>query len=125
MVANGFADVQIYNPGTNTWTTSFDVGSTLQPMPFGRGGTGRAVFHQGEFYVFGGETVSGAGAVSGNVYDRVDVYDPQTNTWRLDKLMPTARHGVSPVVWQGAIHLAGGGVIAGFSNSSVFESFRR
>jgi hypothetical protein len=39
--------------------------------------------------------------------------------------MPTARHGVAPVIWQGEIHLAGGGVVAGFSASTAFESFRR
>lgn len=125
VVANGFADVQIYNPNSDAWTTSFDVGSTLLPMPVGRGGTGRAVFYQNEFYVFGGETLDGAGAVAGNVFDRVDVYDPALNSWRLEKALPTARHGVAPVHWQGELHLAGGGVVAGFSASNVFESFRR
>lgn len=125
VVANGFPDVQIYDPNTNTWVASFDSGSTLDPLPFGRGGTGRAVYYQGELYVFGGETVNGAGAVAGNVFDRVDVYDPGLDTWRLERLIPTARHGVAPVIWQGEIHLAGGGVVAGFSASTAFESFRR
>ena len=52
----------------------------IVPLPFGRGGTGRAVFYQGELYVFGGETLNGAGAVAGNVYNRVDVYDPALTT---------------------------------------------
>jgi glucose/arabinose dehydrogenase len=125
VVANGFPDVQIYNPISNTWQASFDPGSTLDPLPFGRGGTGRAVFYQGELYVFGGETLDGAGAVAGNVFNRVDVYDPALDAWRLERLMPTARHGVAPVIWQGEIHLAGGGVVAGFSASTAFESFRR
>lgn len=125
VVANGFPDVQIYNPISNTWQASFDAGSTLDPLPFGRGGTGRAVFYQGELYVFGGETLNGPGAVAGNVFNRVDVYDPALDAWRLERLMPTARHGVAPVVWQGEIHLAGGGVVAGFSASTAFESFRR
>ncbi|HVS17607.1 MAG TPA: kelch repeat-containing protein, partial [Planctomycetota bacterium] len=125
VVANGFDDVQIYNPISNTWQASFDVGSTLAPMPFGRGGTGRAVFYLNEFYVFGGETLNGAGAVAGNVFDRVEVYDPALNTWRLENPLPTARHGVAPVLWQGEILLAGGGVVAGFSASTAFEIFRR
>lgn len=125
VVANGFPDVQIYTPSTNTWVASYQAGSTLDPLPFGRGGTGRAVFYQGELYVFGGETLDGAGAVAGNVFNRVDVYDPALDTWRLERLMPTARHGIAPVIWQGEIHLAGGGVVAGFSSSTAFESFRR
>jgi len=124
-VANGFADVQIYDPATDTWETSLDAGSTLAPMPIGRGGTGRAVFYQGEFYVMGGETLSGPGAEPGNVYSRVDVYDPATNTWRLEAPLPTARHGIYPVVERGRILVAGGGTNAGFSSSAAFEVFRR
>lgn len=120
-VANGFADVQIYDPATDTWEASFDVGSTLTPLPIGRGGTGPAVFDRGEFYVFGGETSSGPGAAPGNVYDRVDVYDPVTNSWRLEARIPTPRHGLFAVMYQGDIYLAGGGVVAGFSASDVLE----
>ncbi len=123
VVANGFGDVQVYHPATNTWQASFQPGSELVPMPIGRGGTGRAVFYKGAFWVIGGETLNGPGATAANVYDRVDVYDPSTNTWRLEAPMPTARHGIFPVVWQGRIHVAGGGVAAGFSNSSAYEVF--
>lgn len=122
-VANGFDDVQIYDPQSDSWSTSFDPGSTIPPLPIGRGGMGRAVFYKGEFYVFGGETFNGPGATAGNVYDRVDVYDPVTQSWRLEAPIPTPRHGLSPVIWQGRVYLAGGGVVAGFSNSDVFESF--
>ena len=115
VVANGFDHVQIYNPTTNTWTASFDAGSTIAPMPFGRGGTGKAVWFDGEFYVFGGETLTGLGAKPGNVYDRVDVYNPSTNTWRTETVMPTPRHGVFPILYQGRVYVAGGGVVAGFS----------
>jgi glucose/arabinose dehydrogenase/N-acetylneuraminic acid mutarotase len=124
-VANGFPDVQIYDPVADTWTTSLDPGSTLNPMPIGRGGTGKAVFYKGEFHVFGGETLNGPGAQPGNVYDRVDVYDPLANTWRLEAPMPTPRHGIFPVLWQGKILLPGGGVVAGFSSSDKSEIYDR
>ncbi len=124
-VANGFADVQVYDPQSNTWSASFDVGSSIPPMPNGRGGTGKAVFFKNAFYVFGGETFDGAGAVAGNVFDRVDVYNPTLQTWRLDKPMPTPRHGIFPVVVQGKIYVAGGGTVAGFSKSSVVEAFAK
>jgi N-acetylneuraminic acid mutarotase len=125
VVANGFDHVQIYDPATNTWSASFDPGSTIAPLPIGRGGTGKAVFYKGEFYVIGGETLNGPGAQPGNVYNRVDVYDPVTNTWRLEAKLPTARHGVFPVIYQGKIYVAGGGVNAGFSNSNVLEIYSR
>lgn len=124
-VADGFDTVLIYDPQTDLWESSLDPGSTLAVLPQKRGGMGRALFHQGEFYVFGGETLTGAGATQSGVYDRVDVYDPIANTWRLDAPMTTARHGVFPVEYYGAILLAGGGEQAAFSQSDLLEVFRR
>jgi N-acetylneuraminic acid mutarotase len=125
VVANGFDHVQIYDPATNTWSASFDPGSTIPPLPIGRGGTGKAVFYKGEFYVIGGETLTGPGAQPGNVYNRVDVYDPVTKTWRLEAKLPTPRHGIFPVIYQGKIYVAGGGTNAGFSSSNVLEIYSR
>jgi N-acetylneuraminic acid mutarotase len=124
-VANGFADVQVYDPASDTWTASYLPGSGLSPLPIGRGGMGKAVYHQGEFLIFGGETLDGPGAVAGNVYDRVDVYDVGTNTWRLATPMRTPRHGIFPVVHRGRIFVPGGGVVAGFSTTSVMDAFGR
>ncbi len=124
-VANGFSDVQVYDPATDTWSASFDPGSTLAPLPFGRGGTGKAAWYQGEFYVFGGETLTGPGAVAGNVYARVDAYDPIANTWRTERPLPTPRHGIFPLVHAGRIWVAGGGTVAGFSASKACEVFSR
>jgi N-acetylneuraminic acid mutarotase len=124
-VANGFADVQVYDPVTDTWEASFDIGSSLVPMPIGRGGTGKAVWYQDEFYVFGGETATGPGATPAGTYDRVDVYDPETNTWRLEAPMPTARHGHFPVLFESRIFIAGGGSASGLSFSEALEIFTR
>ncbi len=123
VVANGFGDVQVYDPSTNTWSASFDVGSPLVPLPIGRGGTGKAVYFDGEFFVFGGETLTEPNAEPGNVYNRVDVYDPSSHSWRTETEMPTARHGIFPILHQGKVYVAGGGVVAGFSASSEFEVF--
>lgn len=124
-VANGFDDVQIYDPVTDTWEASFDVGSTLAPLPQRRGGMGKAVWWKGEFYVFGGETLSDPGATLNNVFGRVDVYDPATNTWRLEAPMPTPRHGIFPVLYQSRMFLAGGGWKAGFSGTKDLDIFTR
>jgi glucose/arabinose dehydrogenase/N-acetylneuraminic acid mutarotase len=124
--AEGFNDTQIYNPATNTWVSSSDPGSTLAPLPQKRGGMGKAAFLGGEFYVIGGETVpSGTGQVAGNVYNRVDVYNPASNSWRLDSVLPTARHGIFPLAYDGKIFVAGGGIIAGHSQSGVLEVLSR
>ena len=124
-VTNGYDDVQIYDPVAGTWAWSGDGVSGLAPLPQFRGGMGRAVWYQDELYVFGGETQSGPGAKPGNVYDRVDVYDPATNTWRLEAPMPTPRHGIWPVLFQSRMFLPGGGTNAGFSSSAVLDVFTR
>lgn len=125
VVANGFADVQVYDPVLDTWDSSNLGGSTLVPLPIGRGGMGKAVWYRGEFYVFGGETLTGPGAVAGNVYDRVDVYDPATDSWRLEAALPTARHGIFPVLYESRMFILAGGQVAGHSHSTVAESFTR
>jgi N-acetylneuraminic acid mutarotase len=124
-VTNGFNDVQIYAPATNKWQWSGDGVSGLLPLPQSRGGMGKAVYDQGEFFVFGGETQSGPGAVAGNVYDRVDVYKPGANTWRLDKKMPHPRHGIFPVLYQSRMFLPAGGTQAGTSGSNILDAFSR
>lgn len=123
VVANGFNTVQIYDPATNAWISSLDAGSSLAPLPQARGGMGKAVYLNGNFYVIGGETQNGAGATVNNVYKRVDIYNPLTNTWRLGTPLPTARHGIFPVVYAGEIFVAGGGLQAGFANSDILEVF--
>lgn len=123
VVANGFDTVQIYDPATNSWVSSLDAASTLAPLPQARGGMGKAVFVDGEFYVIGGETLTGNGATGDKVYDRVDIYDPQANRWRQGSSLPTARHGVFPLQIAGRIYVAGGGVEAGQSSSTLLEVY--
>jgi N-acetylneuraminic acid mutarotase len=122
-VANGFATVQVYDPTTDTWASSEDFGSAFTPLPQARGGMGKAVYHGGEFYVIGGETRTGANATDQGVYDLVDVYNPTTNEWRTATSMPSARHGIYPLMVAGRIYVAGGGVRAGASSSSLLEIY--
>lgn len=123
-LANGFDTVQIYDPVSSTWSTSLDPGSVLAPLPVPRGGLGRAIFWQDEFYVMGGETASGLASVNG-VYDRVDVYDPLANTWRLDAPLPTPRHGIDPALFQGRMFVVGGDTAAGSTPTDTIEVFTR
>jgi N-acetylneuraminic acid mutarotase/glucose/arabinose dehydrogenase len=123
--ANGFDSVEVYDPVTNAWTLS-QLTPALAPLPVARSGMGRAVFWSGELYVMGGETLTGPGATPQKTYARVDAYNPATNTWRLEASLPTARHGISPVLFQGRIFVAGGSPAAGTTTSSAkFETFTR
>lgn len=120
-VANGFNTLQVYNPATNTWQSS--SAGQLAALPQARGGMGKGVFYKGEMYVMGGETLDGAGATSRKVYNRVDIYNPATNTWRTGTTMPVAKHGIFPLLTGNRITVAGGGVQAGFSSSATVETY--
>jgi N-acetylneuraminic acid mutarotase len=121
-VANGFAELQVYDPATDRWATSDDAGSDLLPLPQARGGMGKAVYAAGELYVMGGETSTGAGATADKVYKRVDVYDVAAGTWRQGSPMPTGRHGIFPLGAVGRAFVAGGGTRSGgLSQTSVLE----
>jgi N-acetylneuraminic acid mutarotase len=122
--AIGYNTVQIYDPASNTWVASSNPGSTLSPLPQARGGMGKAVYYNGDFYVMGGETVSGGtGATSGNVYNRVDIYNEASNTWRLGTPMPYAKHGIFPVLRGNRIYVVAGGPISGPYYSSEFDIY--
>ena len=121
VVANGFADVQIYDPRTNSWTVSGPSSAAPKPLPQARGGMGKAVWLNGEFWVIGGETASGPGATAGHTYRRVDIYDPARNTWRAGPPLLTGRHGIFPVADEGLIIMAGGGTVSGGSRSGLLD----
>ena len=122
-LANGSDTVQIYDPADNSWISSSDPGVPIAPLPQFRGGMGKAVFFNGEFYIMGGETSSGPGATPQRVYNRVDIYNPAANTWRGGTPMLTARHGIYPVLDGIRIYVAGGGVVAGASSSALLEVY--
>ncbi|MDD5140808.1 MAG: kelch repeat-containing protein [Verrucomicrobiales bacterium] len=120
---NGYNTVQIYDPAGNTWASSSDPGSALSPLPQARGGMGKAVYYNGEFYIMGGETVNGSGATPDHVYNRVDIYNVASNTWRLGTPMPTGRHGIYPALRGNRIYVAGGGPAAGVYYSTSFDIY--
>jgi N-acetylneuraminic acid mutarotase len=122
VVANGYDDVQVYDPATNHWTVSDGSPGSPAPMPQARGGMGKAVWFDGEFWVIGGETESGTGATGTRTYARVDIYDPGANRWRAGPTLQVARHGVFPVTYEGRIIVAGGGTHSGGSVSRTVET---
>jgi glucose/arabinose dehydrogenase len=122
LLAPGFDTVQCFDPQAGAWISS--ATSTLAPLPQPRAGMGRAVFWQGEFYVFGGESSLLSGNGKG-VTGRVDAYDPATNAWRSEAPMPTPRHGHGVALFQGRVFVAGGGEVAGPEPGTAVECFTR
>ncbi len=114
-------DIQVYDPTTDQWLHS-GASPALEAMPLGRGGTGRAVYWQGEFYIFGGALTTDTLSV---VLDLVDVYDPSTLTWRQEATLPTGRHGISPVLFEGRTFLFGGSAQFGVKPTALAETFTR
>jgi N-acetylneuraminic acid mutarotase len=123
VVANGFADLQVYDPVTDSWQWSTRSPAALAPLPQARGGMGKAVYVNGEFLVLGGETRDGKGAGPHGVYGRVDIYDPRDNRWRVGRDMPVPRHGIFPLLAAGRVYVAGGGERAGWGQSTVFDVY--
>lgn len=119
--SRGFDAVQIYDPATDKWESSREASTKLSPFPQRRGGMGKAVYANGEFYVMGGETIFGGGATFWQTYDRVEIYDPVKNLWRKGPPMITARHGIFPLLYQNRIYVAGGGGHVGPGKTSVLE----
>jgi len=122
-VANGFDTVQVYEPAVNAWKSSDTPGSGLTPLPQARGGMGKGIYFRGELYIFGGETLDGAGSTASHTYNRVDIYNPVTAMWRSGTTMLAAKHGIFPVLVGSRIVVAGGGTAAGHSSSSSVEIY--
>jgi N-acetylneuraminic acid mutarotase len=114
---DGTNTVQMFDPLLGSWVSS--TAGFLTALPQARAGMGRALFAGDEFYLLGGETVSGAGANPAGVYDRVDIYNPATNSWRPGPSLPAGRHGHDPVLVSGRIYLFGGATATGPGGSSL------
>ena len=122
-VANGFDEVQIYDPVTDIWVNS--TGSDeFNKIPLARGGMGQAVYHDGLIYVFGGETKNGKLASGYKVFNRVDIFTIATGKWTRGEDMPRGMHGHWGVFHEGKIYIAGGGVKAAYSVSSNFFAMK-
>jgi N-acetylneuraminic acid mutarotase len=120
----GHDDSQVFDPVAGTWDWDKLPGSPLAPLPQARAGAGPAVWWGQELYVFGGLTESAPATPL--VLGRVDTYDPALGTWRTDAPLPTPRHAIAPVLFQGRSFVVGGHPDgAGAAASTAFEVFTR
>jgi N-acetylneuraminic acid mutarotase len=124
VVADGFAEVQVFDPSTNQWASTLSDPDALPPIPQHRGGMGKAVYVDGEFWVIGGETLTGSSASRRGTYARVDIFDPLSATWRRGPDLGVGRHGIFPVYHNAQVFVVGGGTRSGLSASSVVEMIR-
>lgn len=104
------ATVEIYDPGTNTWSGGAQ-------MPTGRRAMSVGTLNN-RIQVIGGEVTTGGGVFSQN-----EEYNPATNTWRTLTPAKTPRHGAATATINNVIYIAGGGTEAGSSFSNVTEGF--
>lgn len=97
--------VQVYNPTTNAWLATGDLGGP-RPMPTRRYGFAVASLN-GKIYVVGGKNELGA------TLRTVEAYDPASNSWTTLAPMPTARSILALVAHQGRLYALGGADAAG------------
>ena len=90
--------VEAYNPETDTWIRK-------RKMPISRIYFGLGVV-AGKVYLIGGTT--GFGEEQEQRMDRVDIYDPATDTWAKGPKMPTRRNPGGVAVVSTCIYVIGG-----------------
>jgi len=106
-----------YDPKTDTWTTK-------SPMPTARHHIATAVV-DGKLYAMGGRFL-GNGVPSEDMRDtltnfnRLEIYDPETDTWTVGQPMPTKRSGFTATeASDGNIYVFGGQGVGGEDINSV------
>lgn len=96
-----------YNPSANAW-------SQRQPLPVAREGAQAVTLPDGRIAVLGGAaSATGTGCTTnlctdGTVYQRVDVYDPTTDTWSTLPAMTSPRYRFAAALVNGKIFAIGG-----------------
>lgn len=102
--------LHIYDPASDSWSLG-------APMPTSRGGAAAAVAN-GRLFVCGGE--GNTGHPSG-VFDNVEAYDPETDTWEVLEPMATPRHGTGAAAIDGDIVVPGGATVQAFGAVATNE----
>jgi N-acetylneuraminic acid mutarotase len=107
---------EMYNPINDSWTV-------MEQMPTKRSGIAAAASPaDNNIYVFGGENpFKDEGPV--RTIAVVERYDPKSDRWTSEQVMPTARHGLAAIPIDGKIYVVSGGTKPGLSVSDVNEAF--
>ena len=102
-----FSEVEVWDPALNQWHTA-------EPLLAGRSGLAAAALGS-QIWVAGGEIPG--------VFDDVEVYGLADGQWLQAPDMPSARHGLAMVEWDGGLLTIAGGLVAGWQPSRVVEGF--
>jgi N-acetylneuraminic acid mutarotase len=105
------ATVDAFDPVGGSW-------SSAAALPRARGGLAAVGFDRWVF-AFGGE--GNVASVDGTFED-ADLYDATANAWSALEDMPTPRHGIGAAIFNGRIHIPGGGPVENFSVTDVHEA---
>ncbi|WP_319951935.1 Kelch repeat-containing protein [Paenibacillus sp. LS1] len=97
-----------YDPTTDTWTVKAN-------MPTARAGL-TAVVYDNKIYAIGGYYNVGTSVVRTN---KVEVYDPSTDSWTTAANLLTARSWASSVALDGKIYVFGGGALVNGTSTSL------
>jgi len=106
-------EVDIYDINNNSWTSL--INSKNLPTP--RAGASVAVF-QNEIFVIGGE-----GESPGPAFNKVEAYDPSSETWSTKSDMNYNRHGTQAIVSGNGIFIAGGSPVRGGGRQHNMEVY--
>ncbi len=104
------ATVWRLQPGAEAW-------EIRTPMPTARGGCMAGVV-DGAIIVVGGEGDSDAAT---GVFDNVELYDPESDSWTILPPMPTPRHGTGAWGFDGSLFVPGGADVEAFGAVTSFE----
>jgi hypothetical protein len=130
-VVAGRVDSAAHNVGSHdVYLVARDRWTTRAALPTPRSGHG-AVLYRGRIFVMGGERFlsrtrgpDGRWHLDGRVFGQNEAYDPKTDRWVHHAPMPTPRHGLGAAMVGDAIHVVGGGPVAGGGvQSAVHEAF--
>ena len=108
-----YSSIEVYDPQFNTWETISD--STI-PTP--RYCLTTCVLDS-NIYAIGGWYHSGGGPI----YDKVEVYNPDSNTWYTETPMPVALALLASIVLDGKIQVFGGSITTHpcIGSSEIYE----
>ncbi|HEX5940273.1 MAG TPA: kelch repeat-containing protein, partial [Dehalococcoidia bacterium] len=102
-----------FDPATNEWMRKAD-------LPTSRAGIAGAVL-DGKFYVFGGE---GNFSDPTGVFNQIEAYDPEADTWELVGTMESPRHGTGAAVIGSFICIPGGADVQAFGAVATADVFQ-
>ena len=93
----GTNKLEVYDPATDTWTTKTNMPTERHQMAAG------AI--DGKLYVVGGWNTHWRSEMGIN---KLEVYDPATDTWSTKANMPTSRDGPAAAAIDGKLYVVGG-----------------